>query len=294
MTVGGALLGAAIPQLGALSAARWSALLRGSRSAELPTAFALESLSNGFAYLAGPVVVSILGASGHPSLGTASAAALIVGGGLALAAQRGTAPAPASGAAEVRHAARSLLKPGFVLLVGVNVAIGGYFGASQVAVTAFAVEHDFASAAAWLFAVSSCAGLLAGWAYGLRRWRPSPQAQLGVLAVGLAVGSLIRVWSGSPLQLGILLVITGLAIPPILVLCSVLTERTVHPVVLTQAFTWLNSASAAGSAAVAALSGYVVDEFGARGGLAAAAGASVLIAVLAVSRLAPGISRLGR
>jgi MFS family permease len=46
MTAGGVLAGATIPQLGALSAARWAALLRGERATALPTAFALESLAN--------------------------------------------------------------------------------------------------------------------------------------------------------------------------------------------------------------------------------------------------------
>ncbi|MEV5500788.1 MFS transporter, partial [Nonomuraea fuscirosea] len=91
LTAAGIAAGASIPQLGALSGARWAALLRGGRSAELPAAFALESLSNGFAYLAGPVLVSVAGASGHPAFGSALAATLVVGGGLAFAAQRRTA-----------------------------------------------------------------------------------------------------------------------------------------------------------------------------------------------------------
>lgn len=70
MTAGGVLAGATIPQLGALSAARWAALLRDGRAAALPTAFALEALANELAYLAGPVLVSILGASGYPAAGT--------------------------------------------------------------------------------------------------------------------------------------------------------------------------------------------------------------------------------
>ena len=69
MTAGGVLVGATIPQLGALSAARWAALLRDKRAAALPTAFALESLANEMAYLAGPALVSILGASGYPAAG---------------------------------------------------------------------------------------------------------------------------------------------------------------------------------------------------------------------------------
>jgi predicted MFS family arabinose efflux permease len=87
----------------------------------------------------------------------------------------------------------------------------------------------------------------------------------------------------SLLGLGLALAATGLAIPPILVLSSVITETAVHRTALTQAFTWLNSASAAGSAGAAAISGRAVDTFGAHGGFAIAAAATSAMAVLATA-----------
>jgi hypothetical protein len=282
MTTAGALVGATIPQLGALSAARWSALLRGEQAAALPTAFALESLSNGLSYLAGPALVTAVGASSNPAHGMVLATTLVVGGGLALAAQRRTAPATA-GAADRKRAGRSLLWSGFATQVGVNLTLGLYFGAMQVSVTAFAVEHGAASTAAPLYAVSNCASLLAGWLYGLRRWRAAPQLQLALAAAGLALSCLPLLAADSPLGLGLALAATGLAIPPILVLSSVLTEAAVHRAALTQAFTWLNSASAAGSAGAAAISGRAVDASGAHGGFAIAAAATSAMAVLAAA-----------
>ena len=92
MAAGGVLVGATIPQLGALSAARWAALLRDERAGDLPTAFALESVVNVLAYLAGPALVSILAACGYPAAGTMLAATLVVAGGLCFAGQRRTAP----------------------------------------------------------------------------------------------------------------------------------------------------------------------------------------------------------
>jgi hypothetical protein len=284
MTAGGVLVGATIPQLGALSAARWVAALRDKRAAALPAAFVLESLANELAYLAGPALVSILGASGYPAAGTVLAAALVVAGGLCFAAQRRTAP-PASGAAERHRTGCSLLRPGFAVLIGVNLAIGGFFGAMQISVTAFAVEHGAARAAAAVFTVSSCASLLAGWLYGLRRWRTAPRVQLAVAAAGLAAGCLPLLVIGSPLELGFGVALTGLAVPPILVLCSVLAESAVHRAVLTQAFVWLNSASAAGSASAAAAAGWAVGTFGAHAGFAVAATAAGAMAVLAVAGL---------
>lgn len=282
MTAGGVAVGTTIPQLGALSAARWAALLRDRRKADLPTAFALESMSNGIGYLVGPALVSALGAFGHPVFGSCLAAALIVGGGLALAAQRRTAP-PAFREPAHAQVGRSLLRKGFVVLIGLNLAIGIYFGAIQVSVTAFAVEHGVAEAASPIFAVSSCSGLLAGWLYGLRRWGTPPRAQLALVAVALAGGALLLQAADSPLQLGLVIVFTGAAIPPMLVLFSVLTESTVDHSVLTQAFTWLNSCSAAGAAVAAAVAGQAVDAFDARGGFAVAAAAATVLATVAVA-----------
>lgn len=284
MTTGGALVGATIPQLGALSAARWAALLRDERATALPTAFALESLANELAYLAGPALVSILGASGYPTAGTILASALLVGGGLCFAAQRRTAP-PAYGAARRHRAGSSLLRPGFAVLAGVNLAIGGFFGAMQISVTAFALEHGAAGTAAALFTVSSCASMLAGWLYGLRQWRAAPRLQLAAVAAGLAVACLPLLVATSPAELASGVALTGLAIPVILILCSVLAEAAVHRAVLTQAFAWLNSASAAGSAGAAAAAGWAVGTFGAHGGFAVAAGAAGAMAVLAAAAL---------
>ena len=284
MTAGGVLAGATIPQLGALSSARWAALLRDGRATALPTAFALESLANELAYLAGPVLVSILGASGYPAAGTVLAAVLVVGGGMCFAAQRRTAP-EAPVAAGGHRAGRGLLRPGFAVLAGVNLAIGAFFGAMQISVTAFALEHGAAGIAAALFTVSSCASLLAGWLYGLRQWRTVLRVQLAVAAGGLAIGCLPLLLARSPFELGSGLALTGLAVPLILILCSLLAEASVHRAVLTEAFAWLNSASAAGSAGAAAATGWAVDTFGTHGGLAVAAIAAGAMAVLALTGL---------
>jgi MFS family permease len=152
-------------------------------------------------------------------------------------------------------------------------------------VTAFAVHDGAQGTAAALFTVSGCASLLAGWLYGLRRWRTAPRVQLAVAAAGLAVGCLPLLVASSPSELGFGVALTGLAIPLILVLCSVLTEAAVDRAVLTQAFVWLNSASAAGSAGAAAAAGWVVGTFGAHGGFAVAAMATGVMAVLAVAGL---------
>ncbi|MFR0357257.1 MFS transporter [Streptomyces sediminimaris] len=285
LVLGGAAAGASVPQLGAMSAARWAALLRTDRAAELPTAFALESVTNAVGYLVGPATVSALAAAGHPMAGTALAASLSVAGGLALAAQRDSAPAPATDCAARTRGDGSVPRGPVLVLVGLNLAIGVYFGAMQVSVAAFTVDHGAPGAAAPVFAVSNCGGLLAGWLYGLRRWRAAPAAQLPAASGVLLFGTLLLFTAGSPCGLGMVVFLTGAAIPPLLTLFNVLTESSVHPSVLTQAFSWLGSAGAAGSAAAAALSGWAIDSRGPHGGFALGAGAAAATTLLSLAGL---------
>lgn len=285
LALGGAAVGASVPQLPAMSAARWAALLRGGRAAELPAAFALESVGNAVSYLVGPALVSALAAAGHPAAGSALATASTVGGGLLLAARRGSAPPHTADGAVRARAGRTLLSRGLVVLIGLNLGIGVWFGALQVSVTAFAVEHGTPGAAAPLFAVSSGAGLLAGWLYGLRRWRAAPPVQLLAATGVLTLGGLLLLAADSPLALGPAVVVTGAAVAPLLALFTLLAESAVDPLVLTQAFSWLGSASAAGSAVAAGAAGWAVDSLGAGAGFALAVGAAVgMSGVAAVGR----------
>jgi predicted MFS family arabinose efflux permease len=278
--------GAVIPQLGALSAARWAYLLRGARADELPAAFSLESLANATAFLLGPVLATSLGAAGHATWAVAVAATLVVGGGLALAAQRRTAPppppsrSPAERAADSEH---SLLRPEFLILALLNLAIGLYFGIMGVSVSAFATQHHVPSAATPILAASSLSGLLAGWLYGRRPHRARPHLQLVIAAACLTGTALLLPLAPSPTWLGAAMVLTEAAVPPTLVLLNVLTESCVRPAVLTQAFTWNNSTSAAGSALAAFLAGHTADKLGASDAFALAPAAGLVLLALAVA-----------
>jgi predicted MFS family arabinose efflux permease len=86
----------------------------------------------------------------------------------------------------------------------------------------------------------------------------------------------------SAIWLGAAVVATEAAVPPTLVLLNVLTEQAVHPTALTQAFTWNNSASAAGSAVAAFLAGRVVDAWGTSAALAQAPAAGLVLLVLSL------------
>jgi len=101
------------------------------------------------------------------------------------------------------------------------------------------------------------------------------------IAVYFAVAAALLTVADTVWSLAGLLVLAGGSIAPMMVLSSVLIERKMEPRVLTQAFTWMNSASAAGIAAAAALSGTAIDSWGAAAGFTFAAVAALVIAATA-------------
>ncbi|MFC8225088.1 MFS transporter [Streptomyces sp. NPDC057287] len=270
LVAAGLAAGATVPQFGALSSARWSALLHDR--AELTQAFALETISNEIAFLLGPALAVLMADQVHPAAGTALAGTLVVGAGLVFAALRRTAPTPATRPVPDRataRGARTLLTREFATLLAVNLALGVFFGSTQVSVSAFAGAHHAAGAAGFLYGLMSAASLSAGLAYGRLRRHTPPAVQLPLILTFLACASLLPLLAESPWQLGLALLLPGAGIAPCVIVSSTLVESVADRSVLTQAFTWTNSATAAGIAASAAAVGRLVDgPDGARAGFA--------------------------
>lgn len=274
----GVLAGGSLPQLGAQTAARWSHALRGTPL--LSSAFALESLSVGIAFMVGPALIGTVSSLGGPVAGSVLATSLVLAGGLALAAQRSTAPPSAK-----RDRAKSpdrLLHKGFLALAGTNVGIGLFFGSMQVSVTAYAVDRGTPSLAGPLYSITSLVGLVAGFAYGARRWRMPARNQFVLVLAALAISTIPLLAVETPWAVGIALALPGLAIAPFQTLSAVLAESEVESAVLTQAFTWLNSGSAAGIALGAAFAGRVVDANDPHYGFAVALLATLVATAMAL------------
>jgi hypothetical protein len=247
----------------------------------LSSAFALESLSVGIAFMVGPGLVGTVSALVSPVAGSVLATSLLLAGGFLLAVQRSTAPPPTKRGQH--ESASRLLHKRFVGLIGTNVGVGLFFGSMQVSVTAFAVARGEPGLAGPLYSITSLVGLFAGIAYGARRWKTAPQTQLIIVLAGLTLTCLPLLAANSALTAAFALALPGLAIAPFQTLSAVLAESSVESAVLTQAFTWLNSGGAAGIALGAAFAGRVVDTHSAQFGFLVALGATLLATVMAVT-----------
>lgn len=277
-----AAAGASIPQFGALSAARWAFVLREQPKPWLTAAFALEAVANSIAFMIGPVVVSALGAQHLSVLSQSGAGGLILLSGALLIPQRSTDPGsqekPAPGTARGQRSWSAAM----VMIIAMNFAVGVFFGSNQVSVTGFTVSMGNPGAAAPVFLAASCAGLLSASLYGrIAADRPA-RLRLVRAATALAVVSLSLLFVPSVAWLIPAIVLCELFVPPVLVNLNVLMEEAAPRAVLTQAFTWANSASAAGMAVAASAAGFLLDGWGPSGGFYV-----LILATLILAGLSP-------
>lgn len=252
--------GAGFPPYGSAVRARWAHAV--TDRSMLTTAFALEGVVDEIVFILGPVLATLLATTVHPAAGLVAAVVASLVGGLLLAAQRSTAPphATAAGRTGATEPLRwSLLGP----LCGVAVGLGCLFGAMEVATVAFAEESGDRGYAGWLLAGWAFGSMLAGLVLGSLPGPGNPLRRLRVGAALLAATVAVAALAQAPLLLGLLLVLSGLAIAPTVIAATTLAEVASPPTRVTEGITWMTTGLTIGVAPGAALAGAAVDAWGA-------------------------------
>lgn len=282
--------GATTPQMGSMVRARWSALLGGS--ALVHTAYSLESVFDEVIFVVGPILVVLLATEIHPAAGIATAGGTCVVGTLVFAAQTRSEPpverVEPRGEATTRSWARLVPAPGLVTMVPVFVAFGAMLAAIDLATLAFAADHGDKPLAGVILGGYAFGSALGGLWYGSRQWR-SPLRLRFTLTLCAAAAGTATFWAmPGLLALGLVMVLSGLVLSPIMISGFSIIEQQAKSGRLTEGIAWLTSAISVGTAAGSAAAGQVIDLGGARWGygLAAAAGAVAALVCLA------GITRL--
>jgi MFS family permease len=259
-----AVVGATVPAVGALSAARWrrvAARRDGDGTAGILTvALSLEGAVNDAAFLAGPVLVTTLSTVLAPWSGLALAVSLLVAGMTGLLLDSGSEPVP-GGVSRGVLVDRRLLNRGFTALFAANLALGFFFGGIGVAITAFAFAHQAEALSGLVTAAAGAVSLVAGLIYGAVA--PARPARV-MLAAGLVLAAGCAMLSLTP-AVAVMFAgyaVVGGCVALVLIPGSILLQRAAVPDVYTQAMTWINSASALGIAASAPLIGVVVERHG--------------------------------
>jgi len=283
-----AAVGLATPPVGACTRTLIPALIADPEA--LRAAYAAESAAVELTWIAGPPLVLLAGATWSTGAALAGAAAVLVAGTVAFAAQPASRAWRPERAAE-RPCGGSLGTAAMRTLVLVFVLAGVLFGAVEIAVTAAAEALGATAAAGPLLGIwgagSLAGGLVAARAGGGAR----SGAGLALVLAALAAGHLALAGAaGSVLALAAVLALAGTTIAPTYASVFAMVDRVAPAGTATEAFAWLNTAVAIGAAAGAASAGAVAQAGGASATfvLAGVAGAAAaLLAAVRASTIAP-------
>lgn len=255
-----AAAGAVLPQPGALSASRWSHVVSDKR--DLSAAFSLEALVNNVVFFAAAPIATLLGASISSWVPSAAACLLVLAGCGILSLQRRTQPPAVTSSDRVLGRPQGLWSRRFICALGVNLGLGFFFGANPILVTSFAGQNGLLSIAGLILAVSSAESFVSGALYGSvgGRFRPE-KVQLAASAL-VVVAVVVPLLVPGLVAIIVMLAVAGAAIAPIIATSSQIIESASSRDRLTQAFTWVNTASAAGIAMGASIVGFAVEEGG--------------------------------
>jgi MFS family permease len=266
------------PSMMAMVRARWTELYRDTP--QLRTAFAFESVVDEAIFMIGPVIAIGLSVSWFPEAGPLAAALLLALGMALFVAQRGSEP-PVHPQAEAGGS--SVIRLGAVQLIAVlMIAVGAIFGTAEVAVVAFAEEQGSKAAASLVLAAYAAGSLIAGLIFGALQPRLALAGQLVAALALSAATTLPLLVVGSLWTLALTLFVAGASISPTIIVAMALIERHVPPAKLTEGITWVMTGIGIGMAAGAAVSGWLIDLYGARSGfLVSIAGGFAALLVVA-------------
>lgn len=250
------------PSMMAMVRARWTELYRDTP--QLRTAFAFESVVDEVIFMIGPVIAIGLSVAWFPEAGPLAAAILLALGMALFVSQRASEP-PVHPQEE--RAGGSVIRLGAVQVIALlMIAVGAIFGTAEVAAVAFAEAQGSKASASLVLAAYAAGSLLAGLVFGALQPGMRLASQL-LLAIALSAATTLPLLVvGSLWTLGAALFVAGASISPTIIVAMALIERHVPAAKLTEGITWVMTGIGIGMAAGSAVSGWLIDLYGASSG----------------------------
>ncbi|MFA7761164.1 MFS transporter [Streptomyces sp. NRRL S-448] len=268
---------ATTPNIGGMSRARWTHLLRDSPGAH-HTAMSFEQAADELCFMLGPVLAAFLCSVVLPEAGTLTAAVLLLTGMLVFTSCRATQPPVEAGP---RHGSPlRALGP----LLPLFLATGVVFGSMEIASLARLDALGLGAASGPVLALQAAGSCAAGLLYGTMRPR-SLRTCLIAMAAAMTLPWLAAS-TGALLPLACALLLAGMATAPTMVTAMSRVHALTPQGRLNEGMTLAVTAIFAGIALGAATGGTLVDHLGPTTAYALPAAAAVLalVSVRAITR----------
>jgi MFS family permease len=249
-----ALYGFSNPPLAAAMRATWATLI--TDRTLITRAFSLDSTAQEVIWILGPVLAATLAETISPRLPMVVMAAFSAFGVIWFATSRESRSWRSQHVGE-----RHLLGPltaGPVRRVLLSIlGLAFAWGALELAIPAYAQEEGVSPGG--LLSIWAVGSVIGGLGYAARTWGGTTQRMMGVLLALNLVGFLVLFAAQTPLQLAILLVLTGVVNAPVIATFYVLIEELAPVGTVTEAFTWVSTTFLIGISGGVALAGIVAD-----------------------------------
>jgi predicted MFS family arabinose efflux permease len=262
---------------------------------QLPRLFALESTALELTFVFGPPLALGVGSLWSTGGALVACGLVMAAGTLAFTVQprsRAWRPEPV----ETRARAGALRSPAILTLIGIELATGTVFGATEVGVTAAAKHLADAAAAAPLLALWGAGSLLGGLvATRLGGGATTRRGLIGLVAALAASHGALAAGTGSLALTGAIILLAGATIAPTASSIYALIDRVAPVGAHTEAFSWLDTAGAGGAALGAAAAGALAQSSGPAAvfALGGAAGGAAVLVLLQGARHLPSRRRSG-
>lgn len=275
--IAGLFFGATLPVANSALRASWSSLLRG-REDLLAPAFALDSLLIELSLVLGPVITAASVAVSGAGVAMVLSGVLGVFGSIVFTAiLRHRLPVvPTATPEHRRRPLGALSSPGIRALTLASIPLGFYLGSLDIAIPALSETIGRPALAGVLLAILALSSGTAVLLYGL--WQPGSYIWDIHLrfSLGLAFAGLPLLAFASAPAAAAALVLAGAPIAPLIASRNQLVREVAPPGTESEAFTWPLTAMICGISLGTGIGGQLVDGFGWRAPIVAAAAAAML------------------
>ena len=268
-----AVLAGSMPSMPAMIRARWTHLFRGSP--QLHTAFSLDTVLTEMSFIIGPPLAIGLSTGLFAEAGPLAAVLLLAIGVTAFLLQRRTEPQVI--VASKGKARSTLHNPGLRIIVLALLAMGVIGGAVDVAVVAFANEHDWPTSASFILAAYAMGSMIAGLSFGAFQIGMPIEKQFFIALLITALTAVLPVFSPNVYALAAMLLVAGISFAPTMVIAMNLGSIIVPAARMTEGLTWMSTGISIGVALGSMLAGLVIDVYGSAAGFGVGIGAGLFM-----------------
>jgi MFS family permease len=226
------------------------------------TAYSFEALMDEVVFILGPIIVTACATTIAPAAGIISGIIFLAVGVPLLVIQKDTEP-PATPKREVDPHPAVIKNKRVQAVVLPTTLLGGFFGSIAIVTVAFAESRGQAGLSGVLLAIWAAGSAVAAIINGTIKWRLTSASRFLIFLFVLTILSIPMLFVHSISWLAIALFFNGFAIAPLVINAYGVAEGAVPPDQITETLTWVVAGMPMGGAISSALSGQIIDRFGA-------------------------------